>query len=180
MVATETSSRGLKRKKSQEEVDHDTREAKNRCLVCSEVRRFFVDPLTLRLPGMFVWSDLSFKNQLKARGYYKQLVNHVCSRFLEQLERKELVPCDAPWSVWTLHLAMLKKTQAMVKLDMVKRQTTSERKKNQENTMLWEPRMEFVFTSMVERTAKQKPGVGGGLLSKTVSPEQLKILDEST
>ena len=70
----------------------------------------------------------------------------------------------------------MKKIQAMVKLEVVKRQTISGRKKDQEQTMLLKPRMECVFPSMVERTVKQKPGIDGVLLSKTVSLEQVKIL----
>ena len=129
---------------------------------------------------MFRWSNFSIKNQLKAHGYYKQVVDHVCSLIVEQLKKKkkELVPCDTPWSVWTHHDAVVNKTQAMVKLEVMKRQKIPGRKRIQGQSVLLKPRMEFVLSSVGGRTMKQKPGIDDVLMSKTVSLKQVKNPDE--
>ena len=110
------------------------------------------------------------KNQLKARGYCKQLVVHVCSLILEQLRRKGAVPSGALWSVWKLHLA--------IKLEVVKRQTILGRKQFQERAVLLKHGMEFVLLSVVERNVKQKPEIDLVSLRKTVSLEQVKTFGQ--
>ena len=39
----------------------------------------------------------------------KRLVNHVCSVILEHLRKKKFVLLGAPWPVWTLNLASVRK-----------------------------------------------------------------------
>ena len=82
---------------------------------------------------------------------------------------KELVPCNVSLSLRTLHLAIVKQTQAMVKLEVMKRQKILGRKKIQGQTVLLKLNMECVLSSVVERTVKQKPGTDDVLMSKTVS-----------
>ena len=105
----------------------------------------------------------------------------MCTLILEELRRKELVSFDAPWSVWALHIALVRKTQAVVKLEVVKlevvkRRTTHGRKKVQGQTWLLKLGREFVLPSMDERTGRQKPGIGDVLMFLKMSLEQEKTL----
>ena len=100
----------------------------------------------------------------------------MCTLVLEELRRKELVSFDAPWSVWELHIAIVRKIQAVVKLEVVKRRTAHGRKKVQGQTWLLKLGWEFVLPSVDERTGRQKPGIGDVLMFLKVSLEQEKTL----
>ena len=96
-------------------------------------------------------SGISLKNQQKARGKCKPLINRVCNLIFEQLKREKLVFLGAPWPAWTLDLASVKKIQAMEKLGVARSRQTFGKKQVKGGSVIRKPGLVFIPPSLVEQ-----------------------------
>ena len=109
ILVMKTGPHGRKHRTFQEEEGFDFRDSGARRLVSEELRCFSPDSVAVHPPDDCCPSGVSLKSQQKARNMCKRLVNHVCSVILEHLRKKKFVLLGAPWPVWTLNLASVRK-----------------------------------------------------------------------
>ena len=160
-----------KHRKFQEKEGFDFWESAARRLVSAELRRFSPDSVTGHPPVVCCRSGVSLKSQQKARNMYKPLVNHVCSVILEHLRKKKLVFPGAPWPVWTLTLAGVRKVQAVGKLGVMKSRISLNKSEVTGETVLRKPGCVPVPPSVVEENVKRKPEMDLAELPQTASLE---------
>ena len=106
----------------------------------------------------------------------KPLINFVCTATLEQLKRKKPVSLGAPWPTWTLHLASVRKVQAMGKLGVEGSRITLKKEHVMGETVRRKPGFVFVLPLVVEQNVNQKPEIDLANMPKTVSLEQVTNL----
>ena len=128
----------------QEEQGFNFRKSTARHLVSAELRRFSPDSVIVHPPDVRCRSGVSLKSQQKARNMCKPLINHVCSVNLEQLRKKKLVFLGAPWPVWTLSLACVRKVQEMGKLGVKESRISLDKREVMGETVLRKPSFLFL------------------------------------
>ena len=136
--ATKTGPHGKKHRTFQEEESFDFRKTV-RHLVSAELRRFSPDSVTVHPPDLCCWFSVYLKFQQRARNMCKPLINYVCGVILEHLKKKKLVFLDAPWPVWTLNLASVRKVQAVVKLGVMESRISLDKREVMGETVLRKP-----------------------------------------